>query len=64
MQNKNEHDIMVSTSGMIYHECGDRRPMLRTTPDTKAERLVLWCRKCKKEIILDIDGLRVKRHSP
>lgn len=37
--------------------------MMRTTPMTKARQLPVYCRKCKTELILDIDGMRVMRHS-
>lgn len=64
MQRDKECGIIITTSGFVYHRCGNRHPMMRTTPKTKAEQLPVYCRECKTELILDIDGLRVTRHSP
>lgn len=63
MQDTKRCGIIVSTGGLVYHRCGNRHPMMRTTLETKAERLPVYCRKCKTELILDINGLRVTRHS-
>lgn len=63
MQQKTQCGIIVSASGYLFHQCGNRRPIMRITPSTKATELPVFCRKCKTELILDIDGLRVTRHS-
>lgn len=33
--------------------------LLRVTPETQAKGLPVWCRKCRKEFKLDIQGLSV-----
>lgn len=32
--------------------CGSK--LIKTTPDTQAQHLPAWCRKCKREILIDI----------
>lgn len=39
--------------------------LIRTTPTTEAERLPVWCRKCKREILIDIHrGQSARSRSP
>jgi len=43
--------------------CGGK--LLRVTPETEAQRLPCWCRKCKREILIDIlRGQSFKSQSP
>jgi predicted amidophosphoribosyltransferase len=32
--------------------CGGK--LTRIAPDTEAERLPVWCRKCRRELLIDI----------
>lgn len=32
--------------------CGSK--LIKTMPDTQAQHLPAWCRKCKREILIDI----------
>ena len=34
--------------------CGNRK-LLRVTPTTEARALPVWCRKCQREITVDIE---------
>lgn len=43
--------------------CKRNRRLLRVYPDTRAEALRVYCRDCKHEVILDIDGQSVERRS-
>lgn len=43
--------------------CRKNKKLLKIRPDTEARSLVIYCRGCKREIVLDIDkGESVKRH--
>ena len=43
--------------------CGGK--LQRISPATRAERLPAWCRKCKREILIDIDrGQSFESRSP
>lgn len=41
--------------------CKRNRRLLRVEADTRAEKLLVYCRSCKTEIALDIDGQNVER---
>lgn len=41
--------------------CKRNRRLLRVEADTRAEKLRVYCRSCKTEIALDIDGQNVER---
>lgn len=43
--------------------CNQNKKLLRVTPATRAQHLPVHCRKCKTEIILDIEGQSVERRS-
>lgn len=43
--------------------CKRNKRLLRVTPRTRAQHLPVYCRDCKSEIILDIEGQSVKRRS-
>ena len=52
------------TDGWVTCPCCHRNHrLLRVTPETTAHRLPIYCRNCKSEIILEINGLSVKRLS-
>lgn len=56
--------LTVKDGWVSCPECGRNHHLLRITPETEARRLIVYCRSCKREIILDIDeGLSVKRLS-
>ena len=45
--------------------CKRNRRLLRVEPETQARDLPVYCRDCKREIILNIDrGQSVERRSP
>lgn len=41
--------------------CKRNRRLLRVSEDTRAERLLAYCRSCKNEMTLDIKGIKVER---
>lgn len=42
--------------------CRQNHRLLRVRPDTRAENLQLYCRTCKRELVVDIKGERLKAH--
>ncbi len=45
--------------------CHRNRKLLRITPETKARSLPVFCRSCKREIIIDIErGQSQESRSP
>lgn len=45
--------------------CKRNRRLLRVDPETEARGLPVYCRDCKREIVLNIDrGQSVERRSP
>ena len=66
MQSQKECGTLVVKDGWITcPECGRNHRLLRITPSTEASRLPVYCRTCRREIILDIKrGQSVKRQSP
>ena len=55
--------IKVSDGWVACPICKRNKKLLRVTPETTAKHLPVWCRDCKSEIILDIEGQSVKRRS-
>ena len=55
--------IKVSDGWVACPICKRNKRLLRVTPDTKAKHLPVFCRDCKSEIILDIEGQSVERRS-
>lgn len=46
--------ILVKKGGFLQCPyCGNRK-LLRVTPTTEAHALPVWCRKCQREITVDI----------
>lgn len=43
--------------------CKRNKRLLRVTAETRAEELRIYCRDCKNEITVDIEGQSVKRRS-
>lgn len=65
MQTQSDRDIMIPMQGgfVCCPRCNFK--LIRTTPTTEAERLPVWCRKCKREILIDIHrGQSLKSRSP
>lgn len=60
------HDILVTKDGWITCPgCQRRLKFLRIDDETEARHLPIYCRKCRTQIILDIErGQSVKRQSP
>lgn len=65
MQSRKECGTLVVKDGWITCPCGRNHRLLRITDSTEALGLPVYCRTCKREIILDIErGQSVKRQSP
>lgn len=66
MQNEKKPATIVLKDGWITCPyCGRNHRLLRITDRTEAKALPVYCRTCRREIILDIDrGQSVKRQSP
>lgn len=66
MQSEEKRDKITAVNGWIpCPVCGRNRHLLRITDDTEAAMLPVYCRTCKREIILNIArGQSVKRQSP
>lgn len=64
LQNSKSFDTIPIKSGWLCcPQCN--RKLMRMREDTRANSLPVYCRSCKLEIILDIDGgLCAKRLSP
>lgn len=57
--------LVVTNGWVTCPVCKRNRRLLRVDPETVARRLPVYCRDCKREIILDIDrGQSVERRSP
>lgn len=63
MQSRGKGGKLSVVNGFVgCPECGYRQ-LLKIRPDTEARCLQVFCRRCKREILLDIDkGESVKRH--
>lgn len=55
--------IKVADGWVSCPICKRNKKLLRVTPQTKAQHLPVYCRDCKSEIILDIEGQSVERRS-
>lgn len=66
MQAKINYDKLVIKDGWLTCPiCKRNRRLLRIREDTEAKNLLIYCRDCKTECILDIArGQSVKRRSP
>lgn len=77
MQNSNAHGKLLTIRPGGFVVCPEcerikavkpgwqvNRSLLRVVPDTRARALRVQCRRCRKEIILDIDetGARESAH--
>ena len=47
MRGEVKHDRLVIRDGWLLCECGSK--LMRVEPDTRAENLVVYCRKCKRQ---------------
>ena len=64
LQSKNGCGIIEVRDGyVICPVCRQNKKLLRITGETEATRLPVYCRCCKNEIVLDIQGQSVKRRS-
>lgn len=60
---KNAVKLAIKDGWISCPGCG--RHLLRVLPDTEADRLPVYCRGCRTEILLQIDrGLSARRLSP
>lgn len=66
MRGEAKCDMLVAKNGWITcPECGRNHRLLRIEDSTEARGLPVYCRTCRREIILDIErGQSVKRQSP
>lgn len=64
MNRSSDCGIIKVTDGWVPCPiCRRNKRLLRVTPETKAQHLPVYCRDCKSEIILDIEGQSVERRS-
>ena len=57
--------LTVTNGWIACPLCRRNKRLLRIGPDTEARSLPVYCRDCKREIILDIGrGQSVERRSP
>lgn len=47
--------LIVRGGYLVCPHCRQNKRLIQVQPDTKAERLTLYCRFCKTETIVDID---------
>ena len=47
--------LTVRGGWVVCPECRSNRKLLHIRPDTQAENLPVYCRRCKREIILNIE---------
>ena len=48
--------ISVDSAGWLTcPKCRINRRLMRIRPDTEAKRLVVYCRTCKNEIVIDVE---------
>ena len=47
--------LVVKGGYLQCPQCRRNKRLLKIAPDTKATRLVVFCRDCKTELIVDID---------
>ena len=64
MNRNGDCGIIKVTDGWVSCPiCRRNKRLLRVTPATRAQHLTVYCRDCKSEIILDIEGQSVERRS-
>lgn len=57
--------LVVVDGWVVCPVCRRNRRLLHVYPETRADRLPVFCRDCKSEIILHIEGDQsVERRSP
>lgn len=47
--------LTVKNGFLVCPNCRRNKRLIQVQPDTRAERLRIYCRDCKTEIIVDID---------
>ena len=64
MQTTRESGKLLTVRGgwLTCPNCGKNR-LLRIRPDTQAKSLPVYCRICRKEIIVNIESQSVERRS-
>lgn len=63
MQTMKKSDIIVTNGWVTCPICRRNKRLLRVYEQTRARALPVFCRDCKHEIILDIEGQSVERRS-
>ncbi len=66
MQGTAKCDKLVVKDGWVTcPDCKRNHRLIRIEPETEAKGLPVYCRTCRREIVLNIDrGQSVKRQSP
>lgn len=47
--------LTVKDGFLVCPHCRRNRRLIQVRPDTRAERLVVFCRDCKHEIVVNIE---------
>jgi len=57
--------LVVKDGWVTCPDCKRNHRLIRIEPETEAKGLPVYCRTCRREIVLNIDrGQSVKRQSP
>ena len=57
------HKLDIQNGWITCPLCRQNHRLLRIHPDTEARNLEVYCRYCKKAVILDIEGQSLKDRS-
>ncbi len=66
MQNLDFRGKILTVEGgwLVCPVCSRNRRLLRILPQTKAQDLPLYCKRCGNEILVNIDDKSLSRKSP
>lgn len=63
MKTGNKYDIIATNGWVQCPICRRNKKLLRISEETRAKGLPVFCRDCKHEVILNIEGQSVERRS-